>query len=160
MTERNEVLRSLFPDDDVSSIEGEFVEDVPPPDDPRLFEFDDEAFQFINCGPEKVARLLESGDPKLNREALLIAKRFWDERSGGFEVGEPFRGEPVKAQHIRKLSEVVGQYSSDQPFVRGSLSKDRSSKPNAESGEAGLIDFDILTGGADHEDQGPVEGCT
>jgi hypothetical protein len=149
MTHRNEVLRSLFPDSDVDSIEGEFVEDAPPADNPALYEFNDEAFQYINCGPMKVKELLASEDPTLNREALLIAKRFWDERTGSFEIGEPFRGEPVKAQHIRQLSEVVGQYTGDVHAVQG-----LSTRGDGAGSGADLIDFDLLTGGADDEDSG------
>lgn len=145
VTRRNEVLQSLFPDRDVSEIEGEFVPDSNEPNQPDQ-EYHGE-FRFVNLGPQKLRRLLAKASE--NREALGLALQAWNrmQPAGGTEAGEPYRGEKreaVVAKSIRELAEKVTPVShvtAKNLSARGIMSEDD------EPHWLGIFDFDELAAG-------------
>lgn len=144
-TARNEVLKSLFPEQ-AETIEGVFHQE-PAPEGPSA-EYHGE-LRYVNLGPQKLAWLLENGDlPEPERQAVLTARQWWDRRSpalsGGIEMGEPDRGDPREARVISTLAEAIDSKSRERTRKVPSLSV----KGRGGGGRGDVIDVgDLLAGG-------------
>ena len=143
MTKRNEVLQSLFPDRDVSEIEGTFVPDSQEPNQPDQ-EYRGE-FRFVNLGPQKLRRLLAETTVE-NREALGLALRAWNrmQPTGEIEAGEPYRGEKREAVVVKSIRELAAKVTPVSHVAAKSLSAKGIMSTDGELHWLGIFDFDEL----------------
>jgi hypothetical protein len=144
--QRNGVLQSLFPDEDVSVIEGEFAQDEPPNEDGTLQL--DESVQYLNEGPQGIRQMLADTDCPHQKRVLEKALHYWGEfEHREFETGEPYRGEPREAIQASSLRELVG--TPVEHIMVGDLSA-MTVLPEGEMADPdslewlGIIDFDFL----------------
>jgi hypothetical protein len=148
--ERNGVLKSLFPDRDVSEIEGEFAPDTHEPNQPDQ-EYRGE-FRFVNLGPQKL-RQIAAHAPQVDQAAVQTALRAWAKMSPnmGIEAGEPYRGEPRQAIVAGSMRELVANLKPVKYVTVGSLSPTgtgiMSPSGSSEPHWLGIFDFDVLQEG-------------
>jgi len=148
VTRRNEVLQSLFPDRDVSEIEGEFAPDSQEPNQPDQ-EYRGE-FRFVNLGPQKLRQMLAKA-PANDREAVNLALQAWNRLQpasmGGTEAGEPYRGEKRVAMVAKSIRELVDKVAPIAFVTAKNLSARGIMSMDEEPHWLGIFDFDELAAG-------------
>jgi len=144
--ERNSVLKSLFPDRDVSEIEGEFAPDFHEPNQPDQ-EYRGE-FRFVNAGPQKLREMIAKISPA-DLQAAQLALKAWGKMSSpmfGTEMGEPYRGEPRQAIVAKSMSELAANVRPVEHVFARSLTA-IGTMPDGEPNWLGIFNFDELTEG-------------
>ena len=139
VTKRNEVLQSMFPDRDVSEIEGEFIPDIQEPEQ----EYRDE-FRFFNLPISKLRRLLANASED-DRSAISLAIQSKHTGFAVMESGEPYRGEEREvtvAKSMRELAEKVKPIS----YVTAKSLSAKGIMP-LEPQWVGIFDFEELSAG-------------
>jgi hypothetical protein len=146
VTRRNEVLQSLFPDRDVSEIEGEFVPENQEPNQPDQ-EYRGE-FRFVNLGPQKLRRLLANASIE-DREAVALALQAWNrlQPSAIAEAGEPYRGEKREAIVATSMRDLVSRIAPVSHITAKNLSNRGIMPDDGEPHWLGIFDFDELAAG-------------
>jgi hypothetical protein len=152
VTKHNQVLQSLFPDRDVSEIEGEFVPDSQEPNQPDQ-EYHGE-FNLVNLGPQKLRRLARTPE---NREALDLALRAWNrmQPTGEIEAGEPYRGEKREAVVAKSIRELAAKVTPVSHVTAKSLSAKGIMSTDGEPHWLGIFDFDELAAELPEIKEGP-----
>jgi len=139
-------LQSFFPNQDVSSIEGEFV-----PENQELNQPDQEyhgEFRFVNLGPQKLRQLLAAA-PKEDLAAIRLALQAWNrmQPASFAEAGEPYRGEKREAVVVKSMRELVGKNPPVEQVTVKNLSARSIMKADGEPQWLGIFDFDELAAG-------------
>jgi hypothetical protein len=152
VTKRNQVLQSLFPDRDVSEIEGTFVPDSQEPNQPDQ-EYHGE-FNLVNLGPQKLRRLARTPE---NREALDLALRAWNrmQPTGEIEAGELYRGEKREAVVAKSIRELAAKVTPVSHVTAKSLSAKGIMSTDGEPHWLGIFDFDELAAELPEIKEGP-----
>lgn len=141
----NSVLKAMFPDMDVEGIEGEFVSD---PDPWKPEEYDGE-LRYVNCGPQKIASLLETETDPVERAAILAARDWWGRNQPPSigDAGEPYRGEQREDIRVSSIRDLVD--GDRDAFIKPMGSLATGGIPRGAKGTDyvfSLFDFDMLGG--------------
>lgn len=135
-------------------VEGEFIPE--PQEEPEPYEYNGE-FRYVNLGPAKVRRLLETEKDPRELQALETARRYWAMKSpmefDPSNMGWVHRGEPRQAIQAESMAQLASEVKPVQHiFLQGALTTEAPYGGTQKNWELGsIIDFDSLVGMAPNE---------
>lgn len=109
-------------------------------------------FRYVNLGPARVRRLLESETDPDERKALMTAREFWSSKSPAREVsaGQPYRGEKREAVYAKSMAALASNVKPvEHVFVGPSLSigGTAASAVVGAAPDGDIFDWDMLMAG-------------
>ena len=129
----------------MDEFEGEFVPDA----DEQEIAYHGE-FRHVSKLPGTIDKMLMLEDDPVEREALLLAREYWDRRKqGSHRAGEPCRGEHREITVAQSMGQMAEGKRASHVAVQGLLrgggipSQSNPSEPT-EYIDGGIIDWDHL----------------
>lgn len=152
MSDRDEILKNLFPEKHASGLEAEYFfedeENLPYEESHKDIIAYNGEFSYVNLGPTKLKELrtqYEQDETSVDPVALVLAERFMEKRcSSGFSAGlEPFRGENKELIQVDKLADCIDENRAEHIIPKQLSDIEYEEKEP----DFNLIDFDVLTKG-------------
>lgn len=104
-------------------------------------------FRYVNLGPARVRRLLESETDADERQALMTALEFWTRKGPAREVsaGQPYRGEKREAVYAESMAALASNVKPvEHIFVGPALSIGGAAAAVGASPDGDIFDWDML----------------